>query len=85
MMVNRQVSKIGNVLDENADNRWIRVSGLEDTGNWYSDSRNFFDVDCGNPRNADADTNSGPIVGFKSDYIVWDFKNLSVRAIQPPE
>jgi hypothetical protein len=71
-------------LDEKADNRWIKVNSLMDNGNWYSDSSDFNEVDCGKPRNYVV-TNSGPIVGFRSDYIVWDFKNLSVREIQPPE
>jgi hypothetical protein len=69
-------------LDERLDNRWIKVSGLEDTGNWYSESKNFFDVDCGRPRNYVV-TNSGPMVGFRSDYIIWEFKDLSVREINP--
>jgi hypothetical protein len=71
-------------LDENADNKWIRVNSLLDSGNWYSDSSGFYDKDCGKPRNYVV-TNSGPIVGFRSDYLVWDFKNLSIREIQSPE
>ena len=67
-------------LDERLDNKWIKVSGLEDTGNWYSNSRNFFDVDCGKPRNYVV-TNSGPIVGFRSDFIIWEFSDLSIREI----
>ena len=29
-------------------------------------------------------TNSGPVASFRSDGIQWDFKNLSIREIQPP-
>jgi hypothetical protein len=28
-------------------------------------------------------TNSGPLVGFRTDYVVWEFKNLSIREIDP--
>lgn len=69
-------------LDERLDNKWIKVSGLEDNGNWYSNSRTFFDVDCGRPRNYVV-TNSGPMVGFRSDFIIWEFRDLSVREIDP--
>jgi hypothetical protein len=29
-------------------------------------------------------TNSGPLVTFRSDNMIWDFTDLSVREIQPP-
>jgi hypothetical protein len=69
-------------LDERVDNNWIKVNSLVDSGQWYSDSRNFYDVDCGRPRNYVV-TNSGPVVGFRSDYVIWEFKNLSIREIDP--
>ena len=69
-------------LDERVDNNWIKVNSLIDSGQWYSDSRNFYDVDCGRPRNYVV-TNSGPLIGFRSDYIIWEFKNLSIREIDP--
>jgi hypothetical protein len=28
-------------------------------------------------------TNSGPVIGFRSDYVIWEFKNLSIREIDP--
>jgi hypothetical protein len=67
-------------LDERLDNKWIKVNSLLDNGLWYSDSRRFNDVDCGRPRNYVV-TNSGPMVGFRTDYVIWEFKNLSVREI----
>jgi hypothetical protein len=69
-------------LDERVDNNWIKVNSLVDSGQWYSDSRNFYDVDCGRPRNYVV-TNSGPVIGFRSDYVIWEFKNLSIREIDP--
>lgn len=67
-------------LDERIDNKWIKVNSILDSGQWYSDSRTFHDVDCGRPRNYVV-TNSGPLVGFRTDYLIWEFKNLSVREI----
>lgn len=67
-------------LDENADNQWKKVSSLIDRGNWTAHSERFHDVDCGRERNHIIN-NSGPVVAFRSDYIVWNFKNLSVREI----
>lgn len=29
-------------------------------------------------------TNSGPVVTFRSDNMIWDIADLSVREIQPP-
>ena len=69
-------------LDERLDNKWLKVNSLVDSGNWYSNSTNFFDADCGRPRNYVV-TNSGPLVGFRTDYVVWEFKNLSIREIDP--
>lgn len=67
-------------LDEKANNQWKKISSLTDNGNWTSNSERFHDVDCGRERNHIIN-NSGPVVAFRSDYIVWNFKNLSVREI----
>jgi hypothetical protein len=67
-------------VDKNADNNWTKVNTLIDKGAWYSDDPDFDDVDCDRPRNYIV-TNSGPIVGFRTDYMIWDFNNLSVREI----
>ncbi len=70
-------------VDENADNNWRKVNSLVDKGDWFSNSPDFNNVDCGRSRNYIV-TNSGPIVGFRTDYMIWDFKNLSVREIRAP-
>ncbi len=67
-------------VDEYASNDWRKANSLDDIGNWTSDDEDFDDEDCGKPRNYIV-TNSGPIVTFRSDDIVWDFKNLSIREI----
>lgn len=71
-------------IDEYATNDWRKVNSLIDVGNWTSNREDFDDEDCGKPRNYII-TNSGPIVTFRSDDIVWDFKNLSVREIETEE
>jgi hypothetical protein len=67
-------------VDEYASDDWRKVNSVTDIGNWTSDSETFDDEDCGKPRDYIV-TNSGPIVTFRSDNIVWDFKNLSIREI----
>lgn len=67
-------------IDENANNTWKKAASLIDKGDWYSDSERFYDVNCGKPINHII-TNSGPIAAFRSDYIIWDMKNLSIREI----
>lgn len=69
-------------IDEHATNEWKKVSELVDDGAWYADSK-FGKVDCDRPRDHVL-TEAGPVVAFRSDDIVWDFKNLSVREIEPP-
>lgn len=71
-------------IDEYATNEWRKVNSLIDVGNWTSNREDFDDEDCSKPRNYIV-TNSGPIVTFRSDDIIWDFKNLSVREIETKE
>jgi len=71
-------------IDIKANNTWTKVAELTDDGGWNAASTDavFDDADCGKPKDYIV-TNSGPIVTFRSDKIVWDFKNLSVREIAP--
>jgi hypothetical protein len=66
-------------VDESASDDWRKVNSETDIGNWTSDSETD-DENCGKPRDYII-TNSGPNVIFRSDDIVWDFKNLSIREI----
>jgi len=72
-------------LDDKANNHWIKVADLIDDGGWYSNSPDsvFYSANCNKPKDY-VITNGGPIITFRSDNIVWDFKNLSVREIQSP-
>jgi hypothetical protein len=77
--------KMESYIDNRDTNYWVQVTNLTDNGNWYAKSPDseFNRADCGRPKNY-VITNGGSIVTFRSDNIVWDFKNLSVREIQAP-
>jgi hypothetical protein len=77
--------KMESYLDENANNNWRKVNELIDNGGWYADYPDsvFYSVDCNRSKDYII-TNSGPIVTFRSDNIIWQFKELSVREIYPP-
>ena len=77
--------KMESYLDENANNNWRKVNELVDNGGWYADYPDsvFYSVDCDRPKDYVV-TNSGPIVTFRSDNILWQFKELSVREIAVP-
>jgi hypothetical protein len=78
--------KMESYLDNNDDNHWKKVSELVDAGGWYARSSNdeFYSANCNRPKDY-VITNSGPFVTFRSDNIDWDFADLSVREIQPPQ
>ncbi len=76
--------KMESYLDDNSNNSWIKVTDIVDNGGWFAISPDsvFYSANCGYPKDYIV-TNSGPIVTFRSDNMVWDFKNLSVREIDP--
>ena len=82
---NNTAVKMESYLDNNNTNHWIRVTNLTDNGGWYADTsdKKFYSAKCGKPKDY-VMTNSGPEVIFRSDNMILDFKNLSVREIQPP-
>ena len=77
--------KMESYIDDQATNMWRQVTSVTDDGSWYASSsdREFYSINCGKPKNYII-TNTGPIATFRSDRIVWDFKNLSVREISAP-
>ena len=77
--------KMLSYIDDKNNNQWRKVTDFTDSGKWYSSSPNniFYSAHCGYPKDYVV-TNSGPVASFRSDGIVWQFKNLSVREIQPP-
>jgi hypothetical protein len=72
-------------LDDNATNHWRKVADVADDGGWYADSSDdrFYSANCGRSKDYIV-LNSGPYTTFRSDNMIWDFKDLSVREIQPP-
>jgi len=74
--------KMESYIDENANNNWRKVNEVVDSGGWYANSPDsvFYSVDCNRLKDYVV-TNSGPIVTFRSDNILWQFKELSVREI----
>jgi hypothetical protein len=82
---NDKAVKMESYIDDNDNNNWRKVSEVIDNGGWFSRSSDeeFYSADCGRPKDYII-TNSGPMVTFRSDNMVWDFADLSVREIQPP-
>jgi hypothetical protein len=81
---NSTAVKLESYLDDKNNNGWRKVTDLVDDGGWYANSsdKEFYSADCNRPKDYII-TNGGPIVTFRSDNIVWDFKNLSIREIDP--
>ena len=76
--------KMESYIDDKNNNDWKKVTDFVDNGRWYASSSDkvFYSADCGKPKDYIV-TNSGPIAAFRSDGVVWNFKNLSIREIQP--
>ena len=77
--------KMESYLDDKNNNNWKKVTELIDNGGWFANSPDsiFYSANCGRAKDYII-SNGGPIVTFRSDNIIWDFKDLSVREIHPP-
>ena len=82
---NESSVKMESYLDIDANNKWVKVSEVEDSGQWYADTSDeeFYSVDCGKEKDYII-TNSGPTATFRADNLIFDFKNLSIREITLP-
>jgi hypothetical protein len=82
---NNSAVKMESYIDSKNTNYWVQVTNLTDTGGWSAKSSDekFYIANCDRPKDYII-TNGDPIVTFRSDNIVWDFRDLSVREIQPP-
>lgn len=67
-----------NWLDPNNNNNWTKIGQLTDNGEWGEDG----DICGGTPD--EKITWGSPSVTFRWDDISVDFRNLSVREIEPP-
>ena len=83
---NNTAVKLESYLDDKNNNEWRKVTDLVDDGGWYANSsdKEFYSAGCNRSKDYII-TNGGPIVTFRSDNIVWKFRDLSVREIQPPQ
>ena len=77
--------KMESYLDFDNTGNWSKVTELLDSGGWHARTSNeeFYAAQCGKPKDYIV-TNSGPIATFRSDNMVLDFKDFSIREIQPP-
>jgi hypothetical protein len=80
---NDSAVRMQSYLDDKNNNHWVKVADIIDDGGWYANASDnvFYSADCGKPKDYII-TNSGPTVAFRSDNIIWDLKNLSVREIE---
>ncbi|MGA8107085.1 MAG: hypothetical protein WB815_10585 [Nitrososphaeraceae archaeon] len=81
---NNGAVKMESYIDNKDTNYWVQVTNLTDNGGWSAKSSDekFYSANCNKPKDYIL-TNGGPIVTFRSDNLVWEFKDLSVREIQP--
>lgn len=86
VQVNNQTAvKLESYVDDHNNDSWKKVTEIIDNGGWYSRSSDeeFFSADCKMARDHII-IEPGPFVIFRTDNLVLDFKNLSVREINPP-
>ena len=81
---NDKAVKMESYLDNNDNNHWKKVSEIVDSGGWYAKSPDniFYSANCGRHKDYII-TNAGPIATFRADNIAMNFKDLSIREIQP--
>jgi hypothetical protein len=76
--------KMESYLDINNNGNWSKVTDFVDSGGWYARTPDaeFYSADCGKPKDYIV-TNPGPIATFRTDNMVLDFRDLSIREIRP--
>jgi hypothetical protein len=81
---NDKAVKMESYLDDKNNNNWVRVTNFTDSGGWFADTSDkiFYSANCVKPKDYII-TNSAPRVVFRADNMILDFKNLSVREIEP--
>jgi hypothetical protein len=79
---NNTTVKMESYTDNRNTNYWVQVTDLIDNGGWSAKTSDekFYSADCNRPKDYII-TNGGPIVTFRSDNIVWEFTDLSIREI----
>lgn len=81
---NNSEVKLESYLDNTNSNYWVKVTNLLDDGGWYAKMPDSYFLAPGCYKDKDSIiTNSGSTATFRSDNLIWDFKNLSIREIDP--
>ena len=81
---NNTAVKMESYIDNRNTNYWVQVTDLIDNGGWSAKTSDekFYNAGCNRPKDYII-TNGGPVVTFRSDNIVWEFRDLSIREIYP--
>jgi hypothetical protein len=81
---NNSEVKLESYLDNTNSNYWVKVTDLVDDGGWYAKMPDsyFYSAECSMDKDSII-TNPGSTATFRSDNLIWDFKNLSIREIEP--
>lgn len=81
---NNSEVKLESYLDNTYSNYWVKVTDLVDDGGWYAKmpDSNFYSAECSKDKDSII-TTPGSTATFRSDNLIWDFKNLSIREIDP--
>ena len=79
---NDSAVKMESYLDNSDSNYWVKVFEITDDGGWFANSSDkiFYSANCGRSKDHIV-LNSGPIVTFRADNIVLNFKDFSIREI----
>ncbi|HZD34389.1 MAG TPA: hypothetical protein VE130_04220 [Nitrososphaeraceae archaeon] len=81
---NRTGVVLESYIDDSNSNNWTKVSDFIDSGGWYTKSNNTYFFSAGCERHRDHVILEGkPNIIFRTDNIRLDFRDLSVREIQP--
>jgi hypothetical protein len=82
---NDSAVKMESYLDNTNSNYWVKVFEITDDGNWFANSSDkvFYSANCGRSKDHIV-LNSGPIVTFRADNVVLNFKDFSIREIDDP-
>ena len=82
---NNQAVKMESYIDDENNNKWRKVTDIIDDGQWYANTPDkiFYSANCERSKDYII-TNSGSIATFRADNVALNFKNLSIREIQPP-
>lgn len=76
--------KLESYLDNKNTNYWVKVTDLvDDCGRYAKTSASGFRL-AGCNRDKDyVVVNEGSVTTFRSDNLIWDFKDLSIREVDP--